>query len=284
VNLVHPTSGQSKQPDVQQVSETKPPSGVTSRNSSLPVVGCSTSTQETKLNDDEYSVLFELNRVRTNPKPYSEELKAMREYFHGKAFILPGEITLLTNEGVKAVDECIIALESHGPLPPLSLARGLEMAAEVHAVDIGSNGITGHQGSDGSMPSQRFARFGVVSGKSGENIAFGGRTPKEHIQQLLIDDGVMSRGHRFNILSSDFSQVGIGISDHSSYGTCCVQTFAHNFESNDGLELDVHPERIKIDPKPLKQHALAAAKIQRMVKNHLAKNEVARRRNNKRLS
>ena len=44
--------------------------------------------------------------------------------------------------------------------------------------------------------------------------------------QLIIDDGVASRGHRTNIYNPDFKTVGIAIGDHKVYGNMCVMDFA----------------------------------------------------------
>ena len=52
----------------------------------------------------------------------------------------------------------------------------------------------------------------------GENCAYGGKDGKAHIDQLIIDDGVSSRGHRKNIYNPNFSMVGIAIGPHK--GVC----------------------------------------------------------------
>ena len=77
--------------------------------------------------------------------------------------------------------------------------------------------ICGNIGSDGSNMSQRLERYGDWSGKIGENIEFGGKKAQEVVASLLIDDGVMSRGHRKNIMSEDFIKIGVGCSVHNTY-------------------------------------------------------------------
>ncbi len=102
-------------------------------------------------------------------------------------------------------------------------------AAKDHANDIGPKGITGHTGSDGSSMTSRLDRYGKWMGKCGENICFGGKTGVDIIVQLIIDDGVATRGHRNNIFSKDYKVTGISAAKHSSYEICCVLDYASEF-------------------------------------------------------
>ncbi len=79
----------------------------------------------------------------------------------------------------------------------------IDWAAEDHVEDIGPAGILSHTGTDGSSPSERISRY-IEWGSSGENIAFGQRTGKDVVLDLIIDDGVPSRGHRDNIYNGGF--------------------------------------------------------------------------------
>ena len=46
------------------------------------------------------------------------------------------------------------------------------------------------------------------------------------IAQLVVDDGVSSRGHRKNVFGADFSYVGIGVADHKVYEKTIVFDYA----------------------------------------------------------
>ena len=65
---------------------------------------------------------------------------------------------------------------------------------------MGPKGIVGHTGSDGSDPFTRMKRVGAFNMGGGENCSYGMQTGKDVVLQLLIDDGVESRGHRKNIM------------------------------------------------------------------------------------
>eukprot|EP01006_Ploeotia_vitrea_P057850 TRINITY_DN68370_c0_g1_i1.p1 TRINITY_DN68370_c0_g1~~TRINITY_DN68370_c0_g1_i1.p1 ORF type:complete len:565 (+),score=64.02 TRINITY_DN68370_c0_g1_i1:76-1770(+) len=225
-------------------------------------------------------VIAELNKVRANPAAYAQNLEPMKRFFKGKTYDpQDGSVPICTTEGVKAVDECIKALKSTKPMQPLTAAVGLTKAAEDHAIDTGDKGLTGHTGSDGSTPFQRMERWGQWMGAAAENCAYGGRSAAEHVQQLLIDDGVRSRGHRKNILNPQYARVGAGISTHVTYGTTCVQTFAAEYDdapANITRTQDAARPRKSKQPRnlPSKGHAVAASKIQRNARTKLAKNKV----------
>ena len=136
---------------------------------------------------------------------------------------------LVLNEGTKAVDEAIAFLEKQAPLPPFTLSAGLSRAAADHAADQGKTGQTGHSGSDRSTMRQRVERYSAWQKTIGENIAYGAESARDVIIQLIVDDGVPSRGHRVNIFNPDFLVVGIAFGPHPKFRTICVQNFAGGY-------------------------------------------------------
>ena len=179
-------------------------------------------------------ILTELNRVRSNPKKYAEEeLKPRLKYFDGKLYKVPGQIPLQTNEGASAVQECIDALINTNPVEALKLENGLCLSAQWLADDQANTGKIGHHGSDGSSPFDRMNRYGKWLITAGENCAYGPKTGREIVAQLLIDDGVADRGHRINILKPEFKKVGIGYNNEANapYGTVSVMDFAGDYIS-----------------------------------------------------
>ncbi len=97
---------------------------------------------------------------------------------------------------------------------PLSPSPALTRAAADHARDQSQSGATGHRGSDGTSVAERVARYGSWQTCIGEVIAYGFGTGAEVVSQLLIDDGVASRGHRTNLLRPQFRHVGIAAAPH----------------------------------------------------------------------
>lgn len=175
------------------------------------------------------AVIAELNYARTQPAEYANHLEKMKQYFKGNRYELPGEIPLLTNEGVAAVQEAIDYLRQASPRKPLTLSVGLTKAAEDHRKDCGPKGITSHTGSDGSSMEDRINRYGTWDITIGENISFGAKNARDIVIQLIVDDGVKSRGHRNNIFNPQFTLVGTAFGYHKDYDVMCVMGFAGLF-------------------------------------------------------
>ena len=139
----------------------------------------------------------------------------------------------MTNEGTSAVDEAITYLKNVKPVGILKASKGMSKAALDHAKDQEPTGSTGHYGKDGSSPFQRMNRYGKWQKTAGENVAYGPKTAERIIMQLIIDDGVVGRGHRLNIFNQDFQVIGIGFAKHKRFGTVCVMDLAGGYKEKE---------------------------------------------------
>ena len=177
----------------------------------------------------EQNLIAEHNRVRQNPQSYIPLLEARLASMDRSGNIPNGcgrNCTLLTNEGRSAVEEAIAYLRNQPPVGEVTLSTGIAQAAKSHAADQ-RNGTTGHSGSDGSRPIDRVNRFGVDNAGVGENIAYGPSTAQEIMINLIVDDGVASRGHRTNIFRESWAMAGAGCGAHATYKTVCVINYAN---------------------------------------------------------
>jgi len=182
------------------------------------------------LTDSERQVIIEINMVRTNPAEYARSfLVPLRSYYRNKLLRYPGEIAISTNEGIRALDECIKKLQVTKPLSSLSPKKGLTLAARDHARDQAITGATGHTGSGKSTLGDRLNRYGKWDISAGENIDYGNRDARRIVTSLLIDDGVTSRGHRINLLNGNFKFVGVSIGVHKVYRHMCVMDFTGSY-------------------------------------------------------
>lgn len=183
------------------------------------------------MDEIEKDIILEMNMARSNPKKYAEMYIEPRiKKFNGKTY----GGNLLTFEGADVVKECVKFMNGHKFLPVLAPSKGLTRAAKDHADAQSLSGQTGHTGADGSDPFTRMERYGSYNGSAGENISYGSKTAREIVVTLLIDDGVKSRGHRKNIMSTEFTHTGVGFAGtHKAYGCECVLDFARSYKEKD---------------------------------------------------
>jgi len=186
-------------------------------------------------------VFSELNRLRKNPRGYVPILKRYKQGFKGNRRYISEYVVLLTQEGVKPVDEAIEFLRKAPALPALKLSAGISRAARDHVLDLGPDGKVGHFGTDGSSPGERLQRYGKPVGYVAENIGFGDPPGRNMVTILLVDDGVPDRGHRKKMLSGRYTQVGIACGEHKVYRYMCVIDFAEKFEEKVVTSLDIEP-------------------------------------------
>jgi uncharacterized protein YkwD len=185
------------------------------------------------LTNVEKDIILELNKVRSNPQRYAElYIKPRLALFDGKSpfgpnsYKLPSGTYMTTAEGARSVQECYDALRGSSSSPLLMPSLGMSRAAKDHVNDQGPKGGIGHNSSNGNSPWDRLNRYGKWERDAGENISYGASTGRDIVVQLLIDDGVPSRGHRKNNLGKDFAFVGVAAGTHKNYGMMAVLDFA----------------------------------------------------------
>lgn len=191
-------------------------------------------------------IVQEINKVRSNPSEYVIHLQSRYDSFVDDfVYKLSSDEYLRTKEGKQCklsfspsilllllltlsslvILETIKVLEATSPLPPMIESTFLEESAIDHVSDLIVNNIFSHTGSDGSSLKDRIERYCLWRGSLGENMDFGSNNATEIVVNLLIDDGVATRGHRKNILHPDYRYVGAALGPHPIYHFCCVMDF-----------------------------------------------------------
>lgn len=170
----------------------------------------------------EAEVFDELNYFREDPADYANEFRGYRARFEGRLLVAEegDEIDIMTNEGVVAVDEAIRALRTEAPLTTLTWSDQLQRAAADHVAAQSRSGAVGHYTNRRGPGERMKARGGGPY--VNEVITYGHHTPAGVIHQLLIDDGVPDRGHRFSLLRKDHRYAGVACGTHPVHRTMCV--------------------------------------------------------------
>lgn len=206
------------------------PDHIVSESPSGKVVALAQTGSAANLSVLEQGIVAETNKARTNPPAYAAQLQSLKRYYTGNILQLPGKTPILTQEGVKPVDETIRFLKATKPVPPLSVSKGMSLAAKDHVKDQGPTGTLGHNGSDGSRPWDRVNRYGSWQRVVGENISYGPSTAQQVVMQLMIDDGVADRGHRTNMFKPDYRVTGVACGFHKQYRIMCDITYAGGYK------------------------------------------------------
>ncbi|WP_312091185.1 CAP domain-containing protein [Aminipila sp.] len=105
-------------------------------------------------------------------------------------------------------------------LAPVTLNTKLSGVAEKKAEDMRDKNYLSHTSPTYGSPFDMMKQFGVTYSAAGENIAKGQKTP-----QSVMDAWMNSSGHRANILSSNYDQIGVGYVTDSNGNTYWVQMF-----------------------------------------------------------
>lgn len=97
-------------------------------------------------------------------------------------------------------------------LPALSYNTTMEHYARIKSKDMADNGYFSHEDLKGNLITEQMKADGVSYKAWGENIAYiQGIDDNSVLATKFMDNWMNSSGHRANILSTNFSSIGIGV-------------------------------------------------------------------------
>lgn len=105
-------------------------------------------------------------------------------------------------------------------LSPLTLDWELSRVAKFKSEDMRDNNYFSHTSPTYGSPFQMMKSFGISYKSAGENIAAGQQSSAEVMQSWMN-----SSGHKANILSKNYTKLGVGKATGGSYGTYWTQMF-----------------------------------------------------------
>ena len=101
---------------------------------------------------------------------------------------------------------------SKNGLAPFSYNGTMEYYARIKSQDMGDRGYFDHNNPEGELITAQMQRDGVSYSSWGENIAYiGGVSDTTTLANQFMTNWMNSSGHRANILSSNFTSIGIGV-------------------------------------------------------------------------
>lgn len=120
----------------------------------------------------------------------------------------PAATTGSVNEFEKKVFELVNQERAKAGLKALQLDTKLSEVARAKSADMKNKGYFSHQSPTYGSPFDMMKQFGITYKTAGENIAKGQKTPEEVMKAWMNSDG-----HRKNIMSADFTHIGVGYVD-----------------------------------------------------------------------
>ncbi|WP_237562903.1 CAP domain-containing protein [Bacillus dakarensis] len=124
----------------------------------------------------------------------------------------------LQTQGITQTEQRVIELTNaerrKNGLSDLQADTSLSNVAREKSRDMQQNNYFSHTSPTYGSPFDMMRDFGVNYQSAGENIAKGQRSPEE-----VVNAWMNSEGHRKNILSSDYTHIGVGHNQNGNYWT-----------------------------------------------------------------
>lgn len=179
------------------------------------------------LTNEEKNVLMYMNLVRLDGEKFYYTF--LEDYFNNynakvKQYRNYNELRIARNNPYYL--SLLKHLKTVKNLPLFYPDEKLTYLSRNHATDLNRNNLDTHESSDGTKFSERLAKY-FPNKSISENIDFGYSNSLDIVCHLLLDCGVPSLGHRFNIIDQKYklNTVGISIQPHPSYSWCTVIDF-----------------------------------------------------------
>ena len=144
--------------------------------------------------------------IASNPQVSNPDL-----IYPGQILTIPEEdaaVTQYEQEVIRLVNE----IRVQNGLSALTYNWELSRVARYKSQDMVDNRYFSHTSPTYGTPFQMIRSFGLSYRSAGENIAYGQRTP-----QAVVNAWMNSSGHRANILSSSYTQIGVGYVANGHY-------------------------------------------------------------------
>lgn len=189
----------------------------------LAVLTCTVSAQETVT----YTVQWgdSMWKIAMKYQVGVSEIISSNKQIANPNLIYPGQkLTIPTQQSIKALESEVVRLvnierSKHG-LAALKENWELSRVARYKSADMAAKNYFSHTSPTYGSPFRMMESFGIKYSSAGENIAMGQRTPQE-----VMNAWMNSPGHRANILSPSYTQIGVGFAKNQSGKAYWTQMF-----------------------------------------------------------
>lgn len=148
------------------------------------------------------------------------EIKAANPQISNPNLIYPGQVLRIpiTDSSVLSYEKEVVRLvneiRAQNGLKELTYNWELSRVARYKSQDMKDNRYFSHTSPVYGSPFQMMKDFGITYRSAGENIARGQASPR-----AVVNAWMNSSGHRANILSASFTQIGVGYVADGDYWT-----------------------------------------------------------------
>lgn len=166
--------------------------------------------------------------VPKTEKPVAEEPVVTQPEVNTPVAEKPSESTETekNNTAVSSYEQKVVELvnveRQKAGLPALTLDAEISNVARIKSKDMADNNYFAHQSPTYGSAGDMLSKFGIKWSAWGENIASGQKTP-----EAVVNAWMNSSGHRANILSSNYSRLGVGYVTNSNGTPYWTQMFAN---------------------------------------------------------
>lgn len=151
------------------------------------------------------------------------DIAATRTLALSAGSVEPGECVLAPDaeEFISRVVEMVNQERAGIGVEPISINLRLTAIADTYACQMITEGFFSHRDPQGEGPGERAIRGGYTFLRLGENLAAGQTTP----EQVMAEWMSSTAGHRENILSPEWSEIGVAVRMGGEHGSYWVQEF-----------------------------------------------------------
>ena len=127
-----------------------------------------------------------------------------------------GDSTVISDKFMAQVEQAIFNKvneeRTKAGVAPLTYNTTMEKYARIKSQDMGDNNYFSHTDLSGNYITTKMKADGVTYRAWGENIAYiGGVSDPTALANQFMTNWMNSQGHRENILSTNFSSIGVGV-------------------------------------------------------------------------